>query len=156
MHTFFNDYLERLTKLHQGIIEAIKDLPPEALDWVPIATPNAEMNSINVLVTHLAGAERYWIGDMALSNPSGRVRAEEFQVEGLTVENLIEMINQLSQYAQTELAKIDIDILDEMHHSQAFDKTFTVSWSLLHALEHTAIHLGHIQLTRQLWEESNR
>ena len=25
--------------------------------------------------------------------------------------------------------------------------------SLAHALEHTALHLGHIQITRQLWEQ---
>jgi hypothetical protein len=28
-----------------------------------------------------------------------------------------------------------------------------IAWSLLHALEHTALHLGHMQLTRQLWEQ---
>ena len=26
-------------------------------------------------------------------------------------------------------------------------------WALLHALEHTGLHLGHAQLTRQLWEQ---
>jgi len=153
MHTFFEDYLQRLTRLHQGIIAAIRDLPPEALDWVPVENPDAEINSINVLVTHLAGAERYWIGDIALGDPSGRVRDEEFQVEGLTGESLIEKINNLTKYAQDALGKIDIDKLGEQRHSSAFKQTFTVGWSLLHALEHTAIHVGHIQLTRQLWEE---
>ncbi len=153
MHTFFEDYLERLTKLHLGIIEAIKDLPAEALDWVPIEHPNAEINSINVLVTHLAGAERYWIGDMALGDPSVRVRDEEFQAEGLSIESLIEKINHLTEYAQSALENIEFDKLDEVRHSQAFDQTFTVGWSLLHGLEHTAIHVGHIQLTRQLWKE---
>ena len=28
-----------------------------------------------------------------------------------------------------------------------------VAWALLHALEHTAIHLGHMQIMRQLWEQ---
>jgi len=153
MHTFFKDYLERLTKLHQGVIETIKDLPPEALDWVPIDHPTSEMNSINIIVTHLAGAERYWVGDMALGDPSGRVRDEEFKVEGLTVESLIEKVDRLTEYAQAALEKIDLDDLDKVRRSQAFDQSFTVGWSLLHALEHTAVHVGHIQLTRQLWEE---
>ncbi|MBC8505721.1 MAG: DinB family protein [Anaerolineales bacterium] len=152
MHAFFEDYLERLTKLHQGIIEAIKELPPEAFEWVPLDHPSAEMNSINILVTHLAGAERYWIGDMALGDPSGRVRDEEFLVEGLAVESLIEKINSLTEYAQTALEKIDINKLDERRHTHD-DQTFSRGWSLLHALEHTALHLGHIQITRQLWEE---
>ena len=153
MEPFFNDFLERLTDLHRGIVNAIKDLPPEALEWVPVDHPSAELNSINVLVTHLAGAERYWIGDMALGDPSGRIRDEEFKVEGLTVDNLIERVNLLTEYAQSMLERIDINQLGEERHSETFDQTFTVGWSLLHALEHTAIHLGHIQLTRQLWEE---
>ncbi len=153
MHTFFEDYLERMTKLHQNVIETIKDLLPEALDWVPVDHPTSEMNSINIIVTHLAGAERYWIGDMALGDPSGRVRDDEFKVEGLAVESLIEKIDRLTEYAQAALEKIDLDDLDKVRHSQAFDQSFTVGWSLLHALEHTAVHAGHIQLTRQLWEE---
>jgi ankyrin repeat protein len=28
-----------------------------------------------------------------------------------------------------------------------------VAWCLAHALEHTALHLGHMQITRQLWEQ---
>lgn len=152
MEPLFNDFLERLTDLHQGIINAIKDLPSEALDWVPVDHPSAELNSINVLVAHLTGAERYWIGDMALGEPSGRVRDDEFRVEGLSVENLIEKVHQLTEYAQTALDKIDINKLDEKHQTHD-GHSFTVGWSLLHALEHTAIHLGHIQLTRQLWEE---
>jgi len=155
MHAFFKDFVERLTKLHLDIIEAIKELPPEALDWIPIDHPSAEMNSINVLVTHLAGAERFWIGDMALGDSSGRVRDEEFQVHGLTVDHHTEKINSLTEYAQSALGKIQIDQLEETRFSQAFDQSFTVGWSLLHALEHTAIHLGHIQLTRQLWEDAN-
>ncbi len=32
----------------------------------------------------------------------------------------------------------------------------TVTWSLLHALEHSMLHLGQIQLTRQLWEQKQQ
>jgi len=28
-----------------------------------------------------------------------------------------------------------------------------VAWALLHALDHTAQHLGHMQITRQLWDQ---
>jgi len=28
-----------------------------------------------------------------------------------------------------------------------------VAWALAHALEHTALHLGHIQIGRELWQE---
>ena len=35
-------------------------------------------------------------------------------------------------------------------------REFTVAWCLLHALEHSAVHLGHMQIVRQLWEMSDR
>jgi hypothetical protein len=28
-----------------------------------------------------------------------------------------------------------------------------VGWALCHILKHTALHLGHLQITRQLWEQ---
>jgi hypothetical protein len=31
------------------------------------------------------------------------------------------------------------------------DRQVTVRWSILHVIEHTAQHVGHMQLTRQLW-----
>jgi hypothetical protein len=30
------------------------------------------------------------------------------------------------------------------------------AWALMHALEHLREHLGHMALTRQLWEQGNR
>jgi hypothetical protein len=29
-----------------------------------------------------------------------------------------------------------------------------VAWALFHALEHTALHCGQIQIQRQLWEQT--
>jgi len=66
MQTFFNEYLNILQKCHNDILEALEGLPLAALDW----TPGPDTNSISVLVTHLAGAERYWIGDVAAQDPT--------------------------------------------------------------------------------------
>ena len=63
MKPYFEDYIRCLTDLHQEILEAIEGLPAKALDWTPMQETSGDMNSINVLVTHLCGAERYWIGD---------------------------------------------------------------------------------------------
>jgi len=155
MQPFFQDYLQRLTDLHQVILIAIEGLPPEALDWTPIQKTHAGMNTINVLVIHLCGAERYWIGEVACGDLSGRVRAEEFQVSGLSAAQLTEKIKAASQYAQSALEKLAIDDLDADGTYTRDSRVFTVGWALLHALEHTAVHLGHIQITRQLWNEKH-
>ena len=59
MEKNFADYLKNLEELHLEVLNAIKDLPQEALDWSPF--PGG--NSINVLVTHMAGAEKFWLGE---------------------------------------------------------------------------------------------
>lgn len=33
------------------------------------------------------------------------------------------------------------------------NQEYTAAWAILHALEHTALHTGQIQLARQLWEQ---
>jgi hypothetical protein len=153
MHAFLQDYLERLTDLHQGILDSIDGLSSEALDWTPLQATSGDMNSINVLVTHLCGAERYWIGDVAMGDPSERVRATEFEVRGKNAEVLAEKIFTATVYARSALEKFDLESL-MVEKSQLRDgRSVTAGWALLHALEHTAIHLGHIQITRQLWEE---
>jgi len=153
MHPFFKDYLERLTDLHQGILNSLEGLSPEALDWTPIQETTGDMNSINVLVIHLCGAERYWIGDVACGDISDRVRAEEFQVSGMDVDALVAKINAATEYAQSAMERLDINDLNKEGTSPRDEHKFTVGWALLHALEHTAIHLGHIQITRQMWDE---
>jgi hypothetical protein len=154
MNTFYQDYLERLTSLHQEILNAIEGLFTEALDWTPLKVTSGDMNPINVLVIHLCGAERYWIGDVACGDLSGRVRAEEFQVHGMDADFLAEKINTATTYAQSALKTLKIEDLGQDGTSPRDGRKFTVGWALLHALEHTAIHLGHIQITRQLWDDS--
>ncbi len=71
MEQLFSDMQERFETLYKAIETAVADLPAEALDWKPAT----DMNSVAVLLTHTAGALRYWVGDVAGGKPSGRVRS---------------------------------------------------------------------------------
>jgi uncharacterized damage-inducible protein DinB len=149
MDKFFRDYMDRLEELHREIAQAVIGLPQEALDWVP----GRKMNSMAVLVIHLIGAERYWIGDVAGGDRSGRVRSEEFQVRGLSNQELIDRLVQSEAYTRGVLERFSVEDLIILRSSPRDEQSFTVGWALLHALEHTAIHLGHIQIARQMWEQ---
>jgi uncharacterized damage-inducible protein DinB len=151
MEQFLTDYLERLQSLHEDMKKAISRLPQAALDWVP----GPGMNSLCVLLMHAAGAERYWIGDVACQDPSGRNRAAEFEVRGLDAANLQARLDQSLSYAEGVLAGLKLADLKETRTSPRDDRKFTAGWALAHALEHTALHLGHAQVTRQLWERQN-
>ncbi len=147
MHEFYMAFYERLQTVHREIAEAIADLPPEALDWVPLPT----MNSLTVLVVHVAGAERYWIGDVVGQDPSQRNRPAEFETRGWDTAALQERLEQTLAHSQGILQQLTIEDLDQPRSSSRDGKSVTVAWALLHALEHTAIHLGHIHTGRELW-----
>jgi uncharacterized damage-inducible protein DinB len=148
MNRFYQDYLDRLEDLHKNIEQAIQGLPQEALDW----SPGEGMNSIDVLVVHLTGAERYWIGDVAAGEPSGRDRSAEFRADGLPFEVLQKRLYEAIEYARNALNTLTLQDLGQERVSQRDGRKFSVSWALLHAIEHAATHLGHIQLTCQLWD----
>lgn len=148
MIPFFQDYLQRLEALHRDIWRAIADLPPEALDW----SPGPDMNSIAVLAAHTAGAERYWIGDMIAGDSSSRVREEEFRTMDLDSTTLAALLTEALVHSRGVIESLGLDDLETLRTSDQ-GESHSVGWCLAHALEHTAQHLGHIQLTRQLWEQ---
>ena len=147
MRPILEAYLERLEALHGEIRRALAGLPPDALDW----TPAPGMNSLGVLTAHLAGAARYWIGDMAGEDSSGRVREAEFQVKGRTTDRLAALLEETLQHSRKVIMGLAEEDLGAVRRSERDGETYTVAWCLAHALEHTGLHLGHIQITRELW-----
>ena len=149
MEPCFADLFERLRFLHAEISKAIQDLPVDALDWAP--APGA--NAMGALVVHLTGAERYWIGTVIGGEPSDRVRESEFLADGLAVFDLQQRLDDLDRLAPTVLGALSLDDLARPCRVPRDGRTVTVGWALAHTIEHTAVHVGHIQLTRQLWEQ---
>jgi len=151
MEQFFIDFADRLGALHGILGQLLAEFPEEALDW----SPGPDMNSVAVLITHLTGAERYWIGDVAAGEPSGRVRSAEFHVQNRTGAELKTMLEDSMAYTLGVLPRLSLADLSTECVSPQHKETLTVAWCLLHVLEHTGQHMGHVQLMRQLWEQRN-
>ena len=150
MLTMLAAYAEQLQALHAAMEQIVNGLPQAALDW----TPGPEMNSIHVLVVHVAGSERYWIGDVAGNDPSGRDRDAEFRSHGLDTRALIDLLDRTLAHSRAVLEGLDPADLEGLRVSPRNGRQVTVAWCLAHALEHTALHLGHMEITRQLWEQN--
>jgi hypothetical protein len=144
----FDAYLEIMAALHDEIKKSIAGLPAQALDWVP----GPEMNSLAVLIVHTAGSERFWIGDVGMREPSGRDREAEFVMKGLSEKELVDRLDGSLAYAREALARLLESELGDQRFPQGRAEV-TVAWGLLHALEHLGIHVGHIQMVRQLWDK---
>src|SRR5690606_41522162 len=74
----YESYFHHLRELHNMIKRAAEGLPAEGLDWAPAP----ETNSLAVLMVHVAGAERHWIGEIVGRQPIDRNRSAEFETAG--------------------------------------------------------------------------
>jgi uncharacterized damage-inducible protein DinB len=148
MIELFAVYLDRFEELHRDMNSTVADLPVEALNW----SPGREMNSLAVLATHTAGAERYWIGDVVARDDSQRDRAAEFRAQAVSALALLDQLDAALAHSRSVLERLSLADLDEQRLVSRDGREVTVAWALAHALEHTATHLGHMQLTRQWWE----
>jgi len=151
MQAFFKDFIDILQECHREILEALNGLPSEALDWIP----GPDMNSLSVIVTHLTGAERYWIGNVAAQEPSARNRDAEFKVYGQDLAFLKNRLDNNLEYAKNVLSKFTLEDLNVTRKARD-GEIVTVAWALLHALAHSTLHQGQIELTRQLWEQAKQ
>jgi len=149
MEIFLQDVMSLMDKLHKDALLTFEDLPLEALDWAP----RLDINSFCVLTVHMTGAERYWIGDVAGEQPSGRVRKEEFRAKGLDHNALRKRLADSLEFAQGILETLSLQDLELRRISPRNGQKFTVGWALAHALEHTALHVGHMQILRQWWDQ---
>ena len=141
---FFADYLERLEDLQHRLHKEVRHLPAEAMDW----SPGPEMNSVAVLLAHIAGVLHEGM-DIALGDPSGRVRAQEFQTRGVPGVEMLRRLEAVIDHACGALPRLSLEDLDKERKDE--DGPVTCGWALLHALEHAYLHLGHVQLTCQTW-----
>jgi len=148
MLPIFEAYLDRLTMLHTEMQRAIEGLPPAALDW----SPGPEMNSLGVLATHLAGSERYWVGEVAGGDPANRDRPAEFQAHGLDEAALLARLTASLAHTRATLDRLTLADLEVKRPTMDRGEV-TAAWSLFHNLQHVALHVGQMQLTRQLWEQ---
>jgi len=149
MNTVFTALLDRFDELHLEIEKALEGLPVEALDW----EPGPDMNSLSVLIVHLTGAERYWVGDVARGEPFPRDRNAEFQVRGLEAAALVKRVRDLAAYERAAFEVMALADLEQERISPRDGKPYSVVWAIGHALEHTALHVGQVQLMSQLWKQ---
>ncbi len=146
---FFADYLQRLEDLQRRLHKEVRDLPAEAMDW----SPGPEMNSVAVLLAHIAGLLHEGI-DITLGDPPGRVREQEFQTRGVLSAEMLRRLDTVIDYARRALPRLGLEDLDKERKDE--DGTVTCGWALLHALEHAYLHLGHVQLTCQMWRQREK
>ncbi len=142
-----DNYLQRIEDLRGQVRDLIADLPADALNWRPIE--GHETNSLAVLAAHIAGAEHFWIAEVVGSGPPTRDRDAEFATQASDASELIRLLENVG--AETREVFATLAQADLNGTREARGRTIPVRWCILHVIDHTALHLGHMQLAYQLW-----
>lgn len=141
--------------LFAEFIETVASLSEAALDWRPIPTAS----SVAQLAAHVASSTPFWFGVAAgvradlMAYRQGE-RAAAFATAGMSSEALCQRLQDAAD---------EVERLAEMGRPELFDKV--VTWhdddgtgpalnhaeALFRAVSHVREHLGHAQLTRDLW-----
>jgi len=144
------NYLERLEDLRGQISGLVAELPADALNWRPLPeTGDHTTNSLAALATHSAGAEHFWITEVVGGRPATRDREAEFATLAASSAEVIRLLEDTAlETREVFLTLKDADLEDTR---QTAGRTVPVRWCLLHVIDHTSLHLGHMQVTFQLW-----
>ncbi len=144
-------YLERIDDLRGQIDAILQTLPPEALNWRPDeGSDDHAMNSVAVLAMHAAGAEHFWLGEVIGQMPATRNRDSEFETTVEDTAVLRQTLQKVANQTRTILESLTQTDLDGTRRAR--DRDVPVRWAILHVIDHTALHLGHMQITIQLWQ----
>lgn len=143
-------YLARLDNSRNLVADLIRDLPAEALNWRPPLPEGADpMNSIGVLAVHLAGAEHFWIGENIGGAPPTRDRDAEFAFVAESAEEPLRRLEAVAEETRAVLAPLTAQEMDGTLNVRG--RQLPTRFAIIHIIDHYALHLGHMQITYQLW-----
>jgi hypothetical protein len=149
-------YAQAIERVARDALAQLSGLSDEALNQ-PASIP--ETNSLYALATHLAGAGAFWSVTLPAERPSNRDRTSEFIATG-TFADLAARYDQWLADLHAVLDPLPDNALSRVIETPVSrdwlpaNQSLTVADCVLHALEHSALHLGHIQLTVQLIQSS--
>ena len=151
MYSEIDIYYYRIKDLRDQVIQLIDGLSPDALNWRhSFDNENVnEWNSLAVLAAHVAGSEIFWISEIVGGNPPTRNRDEEFTTQVSDSATLVSKLENAGEITKKVLYSLKDEDLNDTRIVE--NRKVPVRWGILHIIDHTALHLGHMQITYQLY-----
>lgn len=150
----FDEKFDEVNQLLGGI-------PAPALLWKPFESSpwQGAAGSLGWLLAHALSSTVYllrrgeWtLGRIEWSAVDGDEGAQEFGPANHDPAYLLARAQRVQAFVRTYLDSLAAADLDASRpHARRPERIFSVRYDTLHALEHLSQHIGHAQLTRQLW-----
>lgn len=137
-------FIETIDLLHEDIYKAVEPLNDNGINW---RHPHLT-NTVGILLRHVAGSERYWIIEVVTGRSIQRKRDEEFGRDRLQKAPLVANLRAAQKDVNAAIEALTASqLLEEVEQTyRDLPRRLTRSWAILHSIQHTAYHLGQIQL----------
>jgi hypothetical protein len=147
--------LEHAVRTYIGrLLDTMRGVPDDALNtWKPAAATEGshEMNTFAVIAVHTVSAAEFHALHMVGRQPTDRVRETEFSAT-TTFGEMERRFGAFLDAFHTMLDGLtDADLGGEALREAGQPDQTNAAW-LMHTLDHIALHTGHLQIHRQLWE----
>jgi hypothetical protein len=139
-----------LHQVHDQLRDEISGLDENALNWVP----TAGANSISTIIAHLVGSEAETLRCVA-GLPCERDRGAEFAGKERTMGEVLELLDEADDLITTLKPRLEPDRLKSVFALPtlpAEEVRSGLTW-LVGNYGHAREHVGHIQLTKQLYQD---
>lgn len=144
-------------------LEAARSIVDESLDSMRAAIVGASADALNrrpvgddtnpiaVLVVHAVSSTRWWLSVALGGLVPERDRPSEFLTTVTSADELLGVFDPIAADCRTSLsADVTFDPGAIREDPRDGDRV-TAAWALIHAVEHLREHVGHAELTRQLF-----
>ena len=138
-----------LDETWDALLKDVGGLDDRLFHW----TPGPDFNSIGILLRHLAGSARFWIGEAIGGIPSHRMRDQEFLHDRPRREDVLRAVEEARAASRLVLEPLTVgDLQADAAAPPVRGGTArpTKLWALLHYLEHLGYHRGQALLLLKL------
>ena len=155
MSAFGRAFEYHLRSLVTDLFATLEGIPADEFNtWKPSAAVEGghEMNTFAAIAIHVVSAGEFMTLHAVGGQPSQRNREAEFQATG----NLDQIRARYERWLDGVHALVadftDADLDRDSFSERYTERNWKAAEILLHALDHTSLHVGHLQVQRQLWE----
>ena len=156
MNPEIEGYAHFIDKLLGKAADHTAPLPPDALNWEPL---DSDTNSVGAIAAHMCGVVRWWVAQGLTGNEVGRQRDTEFvaRVDASgnigfwgTSRPLADVISETRSIAADTLANLDPAALTQQSAVDTLGPQLN-RWALVHTIDELSQHIGHMEITIQLY-----
>jgi len=141
-------YIHELDNLRSEVTSIIHNMATEELNTAPVKEGS---NSPAALATHISGSEQFWIHQVVGGIDVGRDRDSEFTANADSPAALERLLEKTGNTSRGIIHSLSGDDLAKLKVARPGEEPITLRSAILHQIAHMAQHLGHLDITKQIY-----